>query len=123
MLPVETIVEKRGAAIMARTSGRLPFARPLASFGGDARLLPPLPWNGHAAWLDLPASGAIYQSATAFALAAVVATQIGNLLAHRSERRSVLRRGLARNPLLVPGLAIELALLVAFICLPPFQRA
>ena len=65
--------------------------------------------------IALPSSDPVYRSGTAYALAAVVATQIGNLFAHR-------RRGATRNPLLAPALLIEVALLLVFIYVPPFQR-
>ena len=39
-------------------------------------------------WLDLPSSGPLYASATAMTLGTVVATQIGNLFAQRTERTS-----------------------------------
>ena len=71
---------------------------------------------GH--WLDLPDAGVLYQSATAMALGAVVATQIGNLFAQRTERISVLRIGLFSNRLVWVGIATELALLCALIYLP-----
>ncbi|MCC6621222.1 MAG: cation-transporting P-type ATPase [Deltaproteobacteria bacterium] len=74
--------------------------------------------NGHwGQWLDLPGEGAIYRQATAMALAAVVMTQIGNLLAHRTELISSLRAG--RNRLLIPGIAAELVMLLLFIHVPP----
>ncbi len=52
-------------------------------------------------WLDLPAEGPLYRSATAMALAAVVTTPIGNLFAQRSASASAFgrgRAGLLRNP-------------------------
>jgi magnesium-transporting ATPase (P-type) len=73
-------------------------------------------------WLELPAEGRAYRSATSAVLATVVATQIGNLFAQRSGRASVLR-GLRGNRLLLAGIASELAILVAILHLPPLQRA
>jgi P-type Ca2+ transporter type 2C len=72
-------------------------------------------------WLDLPASGTIYYAATAMALAAVVTTQIGNLLAQRTERTSVLRAGLSGNPLIWVGIASELVVVALVIYVPLFQ--
>jgi Ca2+-transporting ATPase len=72
-------------------------------------------------WLDLPAAGALYRSATAMALGAVVATQIGNLFAQRSERASFFRTPLFNNRLIWVGIATELALMAAIAYVPLFQ--
>jgi len=72
-------------------------------------------------WLDLPASGPLYRSATAMALAAVVITQIGNLFAQRSERLSVLRLPLFANRLIWIGIATELLLIAAIVYVPFLQ--
>ena len=72
-------------------------------------------------WLGLPDSGALYQSATALALAAVVTTQIGNLFAHRTERHSILTVGWTSNRLVFTGIATELAVIAAIVYLPPLQ--
>jgi Ca2+-transporting ATPase len=59
--------------------------------------------------------------ATTAALAAIVACQVGNLFAFRSERLSAFAvRG--RNPLLFVGLAVEVVVLLAVVFLPPLQR-
>ncbi len=73
-------------------------------------------------WLDLPGSGALYRSATAMALAAVVTTQIGNLFAQRTERISSFRIGLFSNKLLWVGIATELALISLITYVPLFQN-
>jgi P-type Ca2+ transporter type 2C len=72
-------------------------------------------------WLDLPASGPLYESATAMALACVVTTQIGNLFAQRTERSSVIRVGLFNNPLLWVGIISELMILFLIVYFPPLQ--
>lgn len=72
-------------------------------------------------WFDLPSSGWLYQSATAMTLGAIVTTQIGNLLAQRTERISILRFGLFNNPLIWIGIATELLIVSAIIYLPPLQ--
>ena len=78
--------------------------------------------NGYSGqWINLPAEGTLYRSATAMALAAVVATQIGNLFAQRSERNSILRVGLRGNPLLWLGIASELAIIALIVYFPPLQ--
>lgn len=73
-------------------------------------------------WRDLPASGPLYQAATAMTLGSVVATQIGNLFAQRTERVSIVRMGFFGNRLLWVGIATELLLVFAIIYLPPLQR-
>ena len=49
----------------------------------------------------------------------MVTTQIGNLLAHRTERVSFRQRGLRGNRLIWVGVASELVLIVAFVYLDP----
>jgi magnesium-transporting ATPase (P-type) len=71
-------------------------------------------------WLDLPQDGALYRSATGVALAAVVTTQIGNLVAHRTERESVFRRR-RPNRLVWVGCASEVLVVLAVVYLSPLQ--
>ena len=73
-------------------------------------------------WLDLPASGPLYRAATAMTLASVVATQIGNLLAQRTESTSVFRMRWGRNRLVWVGIATELVLLALLLYVPVLQR-
>lgn len=73
-------------------------------------------------WRDLPASGPLYQAATAMTLGSVVATQIGNLFAQRTERGSVFHRGFFGNRLIWLGIATELVMVFAIIYFPPLQR-
>jgi magnesium-transporting ATPase (P-type) len=80
--------------------------------------------NGYAGqWLDLPSSGTLYQSATAMALAAVVATQVGNLFAQRTARISALRLNPFNNRLIWVGIGTELALVALLIYAPFLQPA
>jgi P-type Ca2+ transporter type 2C len=72
-------------------------------------------------WLELPSSGPQYAAATAAALAAVVATQIGNLFAHRTQRASLREVGWRGNRLLWVGIASEIAVILAIVYLPPLQ--
>lgn len=72
--------------------------------------------------IDLPDSGSLYLSATSMALAAVVATQIGNLFAQRSERRSAFRVPLRQNRLLWWGIVAEVTLLLMIVYVPFMQR-
>ncbi len=74
-----------------------------------------------AGWTELPASGPVYAAATAAALASVVTTQIGNLLAHRTQRASILQVGWTSNPLVWAGIAFELVLIAAIVHLAPLQ--
>lgn len=73
-------------------------------------------------WLDLPAEGTLYRTATAMTLASVVATQMGNLWTHRTEYHSALRLGLGRNPLLWWGMGTAVLLLVLLVYTPWLQR-
>jgi magnesium-transporting ATPase (P-type) len=73
-------------------------------------------------WLDLPASGPLYQAATAMTLAAVVATQMGNVYAQRTESLSVLRLSLGSNPFVWWGIATEALLIVLLVYTPLLQR-
>jgi magnesium-transporting ATPase (P-type) len=72
-------------------------------------------------WLDLPATGSLYLAATAMTLGAVVATQIGNLFAQRTESTSVFRIGLCRNRLVWLGIGTELLLVTLIIYVPVLQ--
>jgi Ca2+-transporting ATPase len=73
-------------------------------------------------WLDLPASGLLYRAATTMTLGAVVATQIGNLFAQRTERASLLRIGLFSNRLVWVGIATELLLFGLLVYVPFLQH-
>jgi potassium/sodium efflux P-type ATPase len=73
-------------------------------------------------WLDLPATGPLYHAATAMTLATVVATQIGNLFAQRTESTSVFRMRWGRNWLVWVGIATELGLLALLLYVPVLQR-
>jgi Ca2+-transporting ATPase len=95
--------------------GPIQAAFVMAAFIGAYRLA------GVEGWLDLPSSGPIYLAASAMALAAVVATQIGNLFAQRSGRVSLFRMGLGGNPLLWWGILSELVVIAVIIYVPFFQ--
>jgi P-type Ca2+ transporter type 2C len=72
-------------------------------------------------WQDLPATGSLYQAATAMALAVVVTTQIGNLFAQRTDRISFFRTPLFGNRLIWVGIASELALVCLLVYTPFLQ--
>jgi Ca2+-transporting ATPase len=79
--------------------------------------------NGYAGqWLDLPATGWIYASATAMTLAAVVTTQIGNLFAQRTTRTSIVRVGFFSNRLAWIGIGSEIVLIFLLVYVPLLQR-
>jgi Ca2+-transporting ATPase len=67
-----------------------------------------------------PGVEALQRQATSAALAAIVLCQMANLFACRSERLSAFSVR-ARNPLLALGLAVEAALLLAVLQVPPLQ--
>ncbi|NTW02417.1 MAG: cation-transporting P-type ATPase, partial [Oscillochloris sp.] len=78
--------------------------------------------NGYAGqWIDLPGEGLLYQTATTITLAAIVATQVGNLFAQRTERASIISINPFTNRLVWIGIAIELLLIVALAYLPWLQ--
>jgi len=54
-------------------------------------------------------------------LAAVVATQVGNLFAQRTERASVFHTGFFRNRLVWVGIATEVGLLLLIVHVPFLQ--
>jgi len=95
--------------------GPLQAAFVMAAFFGAYRLA------GVQGWIDLPSDGPTYRSATALALAAVVATQIGNLFAQRSVRVSLLRMGLGNNRLLWWGILSEVLVIILIVFVPTFQ--
>jgi calcium-translocating P-type ATPase len=72
--------------------------------------------------LPLAGEGDLYLRATTMTLAAIVAAQVGNVFACRTDRESVFRSGLFRNRLVLVGVAAEVALLLALIVTPPLAR-
>ncbi|MBE9169315.1 cation-transporting P-type ATPase [Pleurocapsales cyanobacterium LEGE 06147] len=63
----------------------------------------------------------IYQQATTFNLATIVACQTGNVFACRSERVSIFRLGFFSNNLIWLGIAIEWILILLIIYLSPLE--
>jgi calcium-translocating P-type ATPase len=72
--------------------------------------------------LPLAASGALYQRATTMTLAGIVAAQVGNVLACRTERESVFRIGLTTNRFVLQGIVAAVGILVGLILIPPLAR-
>ncbi|HXF52257.1 MAG TPA: cation-transporting P-type ATPase [Dehalococcoidia bacterium] len=66
-------------------------------------------------------AGHVYALATTMTFAAIVVGQIGNVFACRSPRESLLRISVTGNPLLLAGVAVEVAALLALLYLPPLQ--
>lgn len=66
----------------------------------------------------LPESGAVYAAATTMTFAGIVAAQMGNVFACRTDRQSVFAVGFFKNPLVIKSLAIEAGLAVALIFMP-----
>jgi P-type Ca2+ transporter type 2C len=72
--------------------------------------------------LAMADSGVIYITATTMSLAAIVASQIGNVFACRTDRESIFRTGFFANKLVLWGIATELAIISALVYAPPLQR-
>jgi Ca2+-transporting ATPase len=68
------------------------------------------------------AQTAIYYQATTVTLVVIVACQMGNVFACRSERVSIFRLGFFSNPLIWTGIAVEWALILAIIYVVPLQK-
>ncbi|MBI3455950.1 MAG: cation-transporting P-type ATPase [Candidatus Rokubacteria bacterium] len=72
--------------------------------------------------LPLAASGELYRRATTMTLAGIVATQVGNVFACRTDRESVFGIGLFTNRLVLLGIAAEIGILAGLILVPPLAR-
>ncbi|MBU4354861.1 MAG: HAD-IC family P-type ATPase [Proteobacteria bacterium] len=72
--------------------------------------------------LEMAASGPLYARATTMCLGGIVAAQIGNGLAIRTERESVFRVGLFSNRLLLVGIVSEIMIFLALSYVPFLQR-
>jgi magnesium-transporting ATPase (P-type) len=78
-------------------------------------------WDITDAWGEYVDDGSLYRQATTITFAGIVACQIGNAFACRSERLSVFRLGIAGNRPLVAAVAAEIALVALLIAVPPFR--
>ncbi|MGE5174476.1 MAG: cation-translocating P-type ATPase, partial [Betaproteobacteria bacterium] len=67
-------------------------------------------------------SGILYVTATTMSLSGIVASQIGNVFACRTERESVFSAGLFANKLVLWGIATELAIITFLVYAPPLQK-
>ena len=70
--------------------------------------------------LPMAASGDLYRRATTMTLAGIVAAQVGNVVACRTDRESVFRVGFLANRVVLGGIAAEVAILAVLILVPPF---
>ncbi|MBI5236856.1 MAG: cation-transporting P-type ATPase [Deltaproteobacteria bacterium] len=68
--------------------------------------------------MALPDSGPAYLAATTMTFAGIVAAQMGNVFACRTDRQSVFAAGFFKNPLVIKSLAIEAGLAAALIFMP-----
>lgn len=71
---------------------------------------------------ELTPLGPIYLKATTMCLAGIIATQIGNVFACRTERESVFKTGLLSNRLVLLGIMVEILLIGIIVYLPPLQK-
>jgi calcium-translocating P-type ATPase len=72
--------------------------------------------------LPMAASGNLYVRATTMTLAGIVAAQVGNVVACRTDRQSIFRVGLATNTLVFAGVAVEIGILLMLIFVPPLPH-
>ena len=72
--------------------------------------------------LPMDGTGELYRRATTMTFAAIVAAQVGNVFACRTDRQSVFRVGLAENRMVFVGVAAEIATLLGLILLPPLRH-
>ena len=71
--------------------------------------------------LPMMAEGVLYRRATTMTLSAIVACQVGNLFACRTDRKSIFRVGLFSNPYVFVGIVVEIGLLMALILVEPIS--
>jgi magnesium-transporting ATPase (P-type) len=72
--------------------------------------------------LPMDAASDLYQRATTMTFAAIVAAQVGNVFACRTDHQSVFRVGLTRNRMVFAGVAAEVAILLGLILVPPLRH-
>ena len=70
---------------------------------------------------SLESSNPVYMTATTMTLAGIVACQIGNAFACRSDSESIFRLGFTTNRLLIVGIVTEIALLLTLIYVLPLR--
>lgn len=72
--------------------------------------------------MEMSDSGIIYITATTMSLAGIVATQIGNIFACRTDRESIFKVGFFSNRLVLLGITSELIIIFALVYTPFLQR-
>jgi magnesium-transporting ATPase (P-type) len=72
--------------------------------------------------LTMASSGPLYRRATTMSLAGIVAAQVGNVFACRTDRESVFKVGIGSNPLVLLGIAVEVAVLLGLIAVTPLRQ-
>ncbi|MEK7842380.1 MAG: cation transporting ATPase C-terminal domain-containing protein, partial [Deltaproteobacteria bacterium] len=77
--------------------------------------------NGWRPGMEMPSSGIIYTTATTMTLAGIVASQIGNVFACRSENNSIFNVGFFKNKLVLFGILTEISLIL-FLTYTPFMQ-
>ena len=70
---------------------------------------------------ELAANDPLYHSATGITLSAIILMQIGNFFGRRSRYRSGLTRDVLQNPLILAGVAFEIAFSWAVLYFPPLS--
>lgn len=72
--------------------------------------------------MEIASSGIIYTTATTMTLAGIVASQIGNVFACRTETESVFKAGLLKNRLVLLGIMVEVVLILLLVYTPFLQK-
>lgn len=72
--------------------------------------------------MEFDSSGPVYLKATTMCLAGIVATQIGNVFACRTERESVFKIGFLGNRLILFGILTEIILIIVIVYFEPMQK-
>jgi len=78
--------------------------------------------NGWRPGMPMADSGPVYITATTMTLVAIVASQVGNVFACRTDRESVFHAGFFANRLVLWGIAAELAIILSLIYIPFLAR-
>jgi magnesium-transporting ATPase (P-type) len=115
---------ERGAAVLDRSVFFRTFLLlgPIEAALGLAGFFSVYWFDGWRPGDPLADSGAVYVLATTMTFMAIVVGQVGNVLACRSASASIFSMRLTRNPLLLPALAFEIAMVLALVYLAPLQR-
>lgn len=78
--------------------------------------------NGWRPGMEMVSEGLLYKKATTMTLAGIIATQIANVFACRTERVSIFKIGLFSNRMVLLGILVEIFLINLFIYVNPFQK-